>query len=223
MSTACGSRNGTSVSFASLAFEVNSLPLFKMRCVAQAGVLLALTVTIATPLRGQSARGHAPLSERLRRLLDDPPFDRALWGVAVADPAGRIVFDRNGDRLFVPASNTKILVSAVAALLLPATFTYRTSVYGAGAVTDSTLRGDLVLYGRGDPTIADRFYSTRLAVLEDLADSLRARGIARIDGDIVGDASYFDSVTIHPSWESYDLSWWYAAPVSALAFNENAV
>jgi len=159
----------------------------------------------------------------LRKLLDDPPFDRALWGVSIADPSGRIAFERNGDRLFVPASNTKLIVSAVAVLLLPAEYRFRTSVYAAGAVTDSTLRGDLVLYGRGDPSLSDRFYPTRLAVFEDLADSLRARGITRIAGDVVGDASYFDSVTIHPSWESYDLSWWYAAPVSALAFNDNAV
>lgn len=193
-------------------------------------VLVALVALLATPLRAQTAgsrrsavRAGAPLAERLRKLLDDPPFDHALWGIAIADPSGRIVFERNGDRLFTPASNTKLVVSAVATLMLPDSFRIRTSVYGAGAVTDSTLRGDLVLYGRGDPTLSDRYYPTRLAALEELADSVRARGIVRIAGDVVGDASWFDSLTIHASWESYDLSWWYAAPVSALAFNDNTV
>ncbi len=197
-----------------------------MRCPAVTVAALLIAAAPATPLRGQSARRPAPaaaLGERLRQLLDEPPFDRALWGVAIADPTGRIVFERNGDRLFVPASNTKIVVSVVAAALLPRDYRFRTSVYAAGAVTDSTLRGDLVLYGRGDPTLSDRFNATKLAVFEELADTLRAHGIARIDGDVVGDASWFDSVTVHPSWESYDLSWWYASPVSALAFNDNAV
>lgn len=168
-------------------------------------------------------RTGGSLRERLTRLLDEPPFEHALWGVAIADPSGRIVFERNGDRLFTPASNTKIIVSATAALLLPADFRIRTSVYAAGAVTDGTLRGDLVLYGRGDPTLSERYYPARLYALETLADSVRARGITRVEGDLIGDASFFEARTIHPSWEGYDLSWWYAAPVSALAFNDNTV
>ncbi len=197
-----------------------------MRCHWGASGLLALSVTLATPLSGQTSRHaprHSPLSARLDAILDAEPFGRALWGVAIADPAGRIVYERNGDRLFVPASNTKIVVSVAATMLLTADYRFHTSVFGAGAVTDSTLHGDLVLYGRGDPSLSDRFYPGKLAIFEGLADSLRARGINRVDGDVVGDASYFDSVTVHPSWESYDLSWWYAAPVSALAFNENTV
>ena len=197
-------------------------------------LLAALTASLATPLAAQTARAGAaatrstlhlaaPLSERLRRVIDEPPFDRALWGIAIADPSGRVVFERNGDRLFVPASNTKLLVTAAAVLLLPEDYRFRTSVYAAGEITDSTLHGDLVLYGRGDPTLSDRYYPDRLAVFGEFADSLRARGISAVTGDIVGDASYFDSVTTHPAWENYDLTWWYAAPVSALAFNDNAV
>ena len=164
-----------------------------------------------------------PLTERLRRLLDEPPFDRALWGIAITDPSGRLVFERNGDRLFVPASNAKLVVSAVATALLSPDFRFRTSVYTSGALQDSVLSGDLVLYGRGDPSLDDRFGPDRLSALAQLADSLHAIGVRRVAGDLIGDASYFDSTTIHPSWESYDLSWWYAAPVSALGFNDNSV
>ena len=128
-----------------------------MRSLLGVNGLLALAVTIATPLQGQSAhrspRGHG-LAARLDQLLDEEPFDRALWGVAIADPSGRIVYQRNGDRLFVPASNTKLVVAAVATLLLTADYRFRTSVFGAGAVTDSVLHGDLVLYGRGDPSLS---------------------------------------------------------------------
>src|SRR3954466_3247721 len=118
----------TGRSLASLALAVNSLPLFKMRSFRQIRLLLAaLTAPLATPLAGQTARAGAaatrstlhlaaPLSERLRRVIDEPPFDRALWGIAIADPSGRVVFERNGDRLFVPASNTKLLVTAAAVL-----------------------------------------------------------------------------------------------------------
>jgi D-alanyl-D-alanine carboxypeptidase/D-alanyl-D-alanine-endopeptidase (penicillin-binding protein 4) len=166
---------------------------------------------------------RTPLARRLNCLLDAPPFDRALWGVVIQDPRGRIVFQRNAGRLFVPASNVKLVVVAAAAALLPPDYRFRTSVYAAGPVDSGTVRGDLVLYGRGDPGLSNRYYPTALAPLDELADSLKAQGITRIAGDVVGDASYFDSATTHPSWEAYDLNWWYAAPVTALAFNENSV
>lgn len=157
------------------------------------------------------------------RLLDQEPFGHALWGVAIADGRGRLLYDRNADRLFVPASNTKLVVAATAAALLPRGYRWRTSVYAAGPVSGGAVRGDLVLYGRGDPTISDRYFPSRFTVFDQLADSLRARGISRVEGDVVGDASYFDGLVVHPSWEAYDLNWEDAAPVTALAFNENVV
>ena len=175
----------------------------------------------AAPEAGGARRPS--LSRRLNRLLDEPPFDRALWGVAIADPNGRVVFERNGDRLFIPASNTKLVVSAVAAALLPPDLRFRTSVYAGGPVEGGVVHGDLVLYGRGDPTLSGRYYDSVSVPFDTMADSLRARGITRGAGDLVGDASYFDSVLVHPSWEGYDLNWWYAAPVTALGFNDNSV
>jgi D-alanyl-D-alanine carboxypeptidase/D-alanyl-D-alanine-endopeptidase (penicillin-binding protein 4) len=203
------------------------------RCAAATALLMLTAASVTSPAAGQSPRrarvrsvtppAGSRLASRLNRLLDDPPFDRALWGVAIADPSGRIVFERNGDRLFVPASNMKLVVSAVAVALLPPDFQYVTSVYAAGSFVDTVLTGSLVLYGRGDPTLSDRYYPTAFTPFEEMADSLRVRGLTRIVGDIVADASYFDSTAIHPSWENYDLTWWYAAPVTALGFNDNSV
>lgn len=193
----------------------------------------AVASVLAGPAVAQSprpnARGRlvaapsARLAARLRPLLDAPPFDRSLWGIAVLDPAGRLVFERNGDRLFVTASAVKVVVAATAAALLPENYRFRTSVYAAGGVVDGEVRGDLVLYGRGDPALSGRYHASPLGAFEELADTLRARGVTRIAGDVVADASWFDSLTVHPSWEAYDLMYWFAAPVTAIAFSDNAV
>src|SRR5918995_3720301 len=58
------------------------------------------------------------LTKRLDARLDRPPFNRQLWGVALADENGRLLYSRNADRLFIPASNTKLVVAAVASALL---------------------------------------------------------------------------------------------------------
>jgi D-alanyl-D-alanine carboxypeptidase/D-alanyl-D-alanine-endopeptidase (penicillin-binding protein 4) len=173
------------------------------------------------------------LQRRLDGLLDAAPFDRALWGVIVTDSAGRVLYARNADRLFVPASNTKLVVTAAASAFLGPDFRIETSVYGTGPVEDGTLQGDLVVYGRGDPTFSTRCYGpdtlalgaceTASDRLGALADSVRARGIRHVAGSLVGDGSYFDDDLFHGDWDLYDINWWYAAPVSGLGFNDNSV
>ena len=174
------------------------------------------------------------LLKRVDRRLDAPPMDRNLWGVALVYENGALLYGRNPRQLFIPASNTKIVVAAVSSALLPPDWTVRTSLYGDGPVANGVLQGDLVLYGRGDPTFGKRCFATdtlregacetdSYSRLRDLADGLRARGIHEIHGDLVGDGSYFEATTVHPGWEGYDLNWWYAAPVSALGFNDNSV
>ena len=177
---------------------------------------------------------HAQSSRRLDALLDAPPFDHALWGVALVDESGKLLYGRNAEKLFIPASNTKLVVTAVAAALLPPDFTVNTSLYGTGPVRDGVLEGDLVLYGRGDPAFGVRCYAVDTiapgtceadpaAPLRRLVDGLRARGIRAVNGAIVGDGSYFEPTIVHPAWDYFDTFWWYAAPVSGLTLNDNSV
>jgi D-alanyl-D-alanine carboxypeptidase/D-alanyl-D-alanine-endopeptidase (penicillin-binding protein 4) len=184
--------------------------------------------TFATSTTAQS------MAQRLDRRLDAPGLEHLFWGVSVTDLDGHVLFGRNADRLFIPASNTKLVVSIVANALLGPEFTVETSAYGSGPVVNGVLQGDLILYGRGDPTFSHRCYAadtTRpgacdidpAAKLRQLAQQLRARGIRAIGGDLVGDGSWFEPELIHPAWENYDLGWWYAAPVSGLGFNDNSV
>jgi D-alanyl-D-alanine carboxypeptidase/D-alanyl-D-alanine-endopeptidase (penicillin-binding protein 4) len=195
--------------------------------------LLAATVLslcVSLPMFAQSRQ----LSRRLDTRLDAAPFNRHLWGVAVVDEKGKLVYGRNADRMFIPASNTKLVVAAVASALFSPDFSVKTSVYASGPIMNGVVQGDLVLYGRGDPTFSRRCFATdtlRAGVCDRdpaervraLADTLSARGVTSIAGDIVGDGSYFDGAVVHPGWEAYDLNWWYAAPVSGLGFNDNAI
>ncbi|HEX5817533.1 MAG TPA: D-alanyl-D-alanine carboxypeptidase/D-alanyl-D-alanine-endopeptidase [Gemmatimonadales bacterium] len=202
------------------------------KAVARVALLASLLLPSALP-SPLPAQGGA-LSRRLDTRLDAAPFNRHLWGVALVDEKGKLVYGRNADRMFIPASNTKIVVAAVASALFSPDFTVKTSVYAAGPVVNGVVQGDLVLYGRGDPTFGRRCFATdtlRVGVcdrdpagrMRALADTLAARGITSVDGDVVGDGSYFDGALVHPGWEAYDLNWWYAAPVSGLGFNDNAI
>jgi D-alanyl-D-alanine carboxypeptidase/D-alanyl-D-alanine-endopeptidase (penicillin-binding protein 4) len=192
-------------------------------------VLSLLSVLVSSPAHAQKA-----LARRLDALLDAPAFAHQLWGVALLDQHGKLLYSRNADRLFIPASNTKLVVTSVAASRLPPDFTVQTSVYAAGPVDSGVVWGDLVLYGRGDPTSAVRCYSADSSLagacdrdpfekFRALAARLRAAGITEVKGDLVGDGSYFEPTMVHGDWAGYDLNWWYAAPVSGLSFNDNSV
>lgn len=197
-----------------------------MTRLARVFVLIALLVP---------ATSHAQsLTKRLDARLDGPGLNRHLWGVAVTDLSGKLLYGRNADRLFIPASNTKLIVTTAATALLGPDFTVRTSLYGTGPLQDGVLHGDLVLYGRGDPTLSNRCYDIDdskagvcdrdpAAKLRDLAQQLHQRGIREVRGSLIGDGSYFEATTFHPAWEVYDVHWWYGAPVAALAFNDNAL
>ncbi len=193
--------------------------------------LLLLTAWPPDRLTAQLPRKAA---RQLDSLLDSPPFNRNLWGVALVDAQGRLLYGRNADKLFIPASNTKLLVSAVAAARFDPDWTVPTSVYGTAPVNAGVLTGDLVLYGRGDPTFGKRCYATDTTTsgvcdpdpftrLRQLAAALKAQGLRVVEGNLVGDGSWFDGELVHPAWGNYDLNWWYAAPVSGLGFNDNSV
>jgi D-alanyl-D-alanine carboxypeptidase/D-alanyl-D-alanine-endopeptidase (penicillin-binding protein 4) len=179
------------------------------------------------------ALSQTELARRIDTRLNTTPFNRQIWGIALVDQGGRLLYGQNQNRMFIPASNAKLVVSAAATALLPPDWRVKTSIYG-GPIVGGVLRGDLILYGRGDPTMGRRCYavdSTAAGVcdvdpftrLRQLAEALRSRGLRTITGDVVGDGSYFEPTLIHPNWESFDLNWWYAAPVGALGFNDNSV
>jgi serine-type D-Ala-D-Ala carboxypeptidase/endopeptidase (penicillin-binding protein 4) len=206
----------------------------KVRIWSRAALALSLHVLSASavfPVLPVLAQDD--VARRIDSRLNRVPFNRQLWGIALVDEGGRLVYGQNSTRMFIPASNMKLVVSAVAAALLPPDWRVTTSVYG-GPIVGGVLQGDLVLYGRGDPTMDRRCYaadSTRPGVcdvdaftrIRQLVNALRARGVRSIAGDVVGDGSYFEPTMVHPNWEAFDLNWWYAAPVSGLGFHDNSI
>jgi D-alanyl-D-alanine carboxypeptidase/D-alanyl-D-alanine-endopeptidase (penicillin-binding protein 4) len=192
---------------------------------ALVGLLAPATRPVGSAVPGAPATAHGPdsLPAWLEAIVDDG-LGRAHWGVAVYDlEASRWVVLHNADRWFVPASNLKLVVSATALERLGPDYAFRTSLYGTGEIEDGELRGDLVLYGRGDPNLSGRHAPGILSIFEHLADSLVARGVERVRGDLIADESFFDDDRTRGDWAAYDLLWWYAAPVGALGFNDNSI
>src|SRR6185503_16493183 len=115
------------------------------------------------------------LGKAIDQAIDESQFASARWGVFVMSLRdGRVLYSRDGEKLFTPASNMKIFTTAVALDLLGADFRWRTSVYAAAEPDASgTLNGDLTLYGRGAPDLVSHAQENQSS-LAQLADALYA-------------------------------------------------
>lgn len=168
----------------------------------------------------------AELQSKFRLLLAKPEVRRGQVGVKIVSlNSGKVVFEENAEKYFMPASNMKNFTVAAALEKLTPDFRFITSVYAA-AMPDSsgTVKGDLRIYGRGDVSISTSFSEGNYYKgLDDLADKIVAAGVKRVQGGVVGDDSYFKGSPIPGSWEWDDLQWYYGAEVSALPLNDNAV
>ena len=164
---------------------------------------------------------RAALRVYIDSIVGTADFRSAHWGILIVDPVrGDTLYARNADKLFMPASNQKLVTSAVALSRLGADYRWTTTLLARGPVRNGVLDGDLVVSGDGDPSISSHMRGDALAPLRDLADSLRTRGITRIRGRIVPAASPFTDAPLGLGWSWDDLDEPYGAGVDALYFNE---
>ncbi|HET7613994.1 MAG TPA: D-alanyl-D-alanine carboxypeptidase/D-alanyl-D-alanine-endopeptidase [Gemmatimonadaceae bacterium] len=188
--------------------------------VAAGPFVLTACVTIMRTVN-PSGSARAELTHGIDSLTSQPIFRNAQWGVLIVNPrTGDTLYSKNAGKLFMPASNMKIVTSAAALTLLGADYSYRTTFATDGEVRDSLLDGNLIVIGRGDPTISDNMRGLATLVMDTLADSVRAHGIRQVTGSLarVGDA-FPDSIHGY-GWEWDDLGEYYAAGVDELIFNE---
>ena len=167
----------------------------------------------------------AEFSEQLEDIFEDPNFNNGIWGVSIQSlVTGEYFYKKNENKLFMPASNQKLLTSAAGLLLLGPMYRFKTKIYATGVIDGSILNGNLIIKGFGDPTISGRFYSDDMTkIFRDWADTLLALGIDEINGNILGDDNAFDDRGLGEGWAWDYESDWFAAPSGALSFNDNCI
>jgi D-alanyl-D-alanine carboxypeptidase/D-alanyl-D-alanine-endopeptidase (penicillin-binding protein 4) len=167
------------------------------------------------------------LGAGIRQIIEAPRFRAATWGIEVVSlDTGRVLFEHNAGKYLVPASNTKLFTAAMALQELGPALRIRTSLYGSARPgADGTLRGDLILFGRGDPTLMRPWKGGPFQAdpMEALAQQLQDQGVRAIQGDLVGDDSYFAEPPYGPGWEWEDLKFAYGAEPTALTLHHNVV
>lgn len=157
--------------------------------------LLAFAALAAAGSAAAATRAETPVSNRLARALRVPHVSpRYSAALAVDLLSGEQLFALNDSRPLAPASNEKLPVTYALLALLGPSFRIETKVVASGDLTGSTLHGRLVLVGGGDPSLSR-------ADLRALARSVRAGGIRRVTGGVLGDESLFDTKRVCAGWK----------------------
>ena len=166
------------------------------------------------------------LQTKITEILAKPELAPAMVGVKVVSlDTGRIIFEENAHKLLRPASNMKLYTVATALDRLSPDYRFTTSVYASTKPDASGLvRGNLTIYGRGDPSIAARFNNgDYFKGIDELANRIVAAGVKRVEGDLIGDETYFVGPKHGSGWTWEDLTWYYGAEVTPLTVNDNAL
>jgi serine-type D-Ala-D-Ala carboxypeptidase/endopeptidase (penicillin-binding protein 4) len=181
-------------------------------------------VVTPTPVAAKPAPVVSPrvaLRFAIDSLLGDPRFRNAFWGVLIVDPAHNdTLYTRNADKLFLPASNMKVVTASVALAQLGPDFRFRTTFAAGGRIRNGVLYGDLRVTGRGDPTVSDHMMRDAMLPLRAAAESLAAHGVRRITGHIVSSDDAFPDANVGYGWDWDDLGEPYGAGVDELMLNE---
>src|SRR5688500_15558618 len=143
---------------------------------------------------------------------------RGVWGVAVYSlDRNERIFDLNPGTLFVPASVAKIVSAATAADAVGWDYRFETTLKATGPIVDGVLSGDLLIVGSGAPTIGGRAGDDVLR----FTDAVKAAGIRRIDGRVIGDDDAIEEPRPQLAWAWDDLGYTTGALFGALNFAEN--
>jgi D-alanyl-D-alanine carboxypeptidase/D-alanyl-D-alanine-endopeptidase (penicillin-binding protein 4) len=158
------------------------------------------------------------LAQKIDEIVEKSDFRNARWGVFVTSlKDGRVLVARDAQKTFNPASTMKAVTTAVALDKLGADFRWRTNIMAEREIDGSgTLNGDLILYGRGAPDFDE-------PDVRSLIEQLKQKGLRRVAGNIVGDASYFQAASLGGGWVWEEAQWYYGAEPSALSYSDNTV
>jgi PBP4 family serine-type D-alanyl-D-alanine carboxypeptidase len=176
-------------------------------------IVAAALAMVVFQTQGLPAPAQDSLAARIRKVMDRPEFAHASFGIQfLALDTGEVVYAHDADRLFVPASTTKLLTEGTLLAKLGPDYRFHTKVYRTGPLEKKgRLRGDLVLVASGDPNLSNRIRpdgtlafenedhsyggpavaGDPLAVIKEIAAAVAAKGVRRIDGRVLVDSSLF--------------------------------
>lgn len=173
------------------------------------------------------SQSSSKLSIEIEKLKTDEALKHAVWSICVMPvKKDTILAEYNSNISLIPASTLKIVTTGAALSMLGGDFKFETKLQHDGVFDTLTgiIKGNLYIIGGGDPTLESEYFKDKkdsLSTTDKWAELLKKKGIKKIEGAIVGDASIFDDNTIPAQWIWADIGNYFGAGASGLSYHDN--
>lgn len=190
-----------------------------IRRIFSIAVIMAIVAMTVAQARGISEQRT---QRAIDRFVDDSLMRHGSLGVIVVDVKnGKTLGARNANMACITASTMKTVTSSAALELLGADFVFQTPVYLDGEIHGSTLKGNLLIEGVGDPTLGSVYFKENLDIVHEIVETLKKQGITNIEGKVIVDKSRYYYPAFNGDWCADDLAWDYGMGVHALNYCDN--
>ncbi len=186
-------------------------------------ILLTIFLLISNLILSQE---YSSIQKIVDEYKNNKLLKNASWSVTARYlEGGKKIISHNSELSLAPASNMKLLTSAVALDILGEEFKFKTKIFHDGTIdSKGNLNGNIYIVGGGDPTLGYKLVKGALSLDELMVSWLKAfnsKGIKSINGNIVADDFLYDRIPIPDNWDWVDLGNYYAASASALTIHNN--
>lgn len=184
---------------------------------------IIFTIFLLASAYMQAQQTVTDIQTRIEAVTEDPAFSQSVIGICARTVNGTELADVNADVMMLPASNMKLISTGAALHTLGPDWRFETNIGYDGTIEDGTLRGDLYIIGGGDPTLGSKD-SIAVSLEKTFAQweaFLRAEGITKIEGHIIGDGRWFEGMAEEPTWLMNDAGTYYGTGTTGLMFYEN--
>lgn len=194
-----------------------------MKLLSRLLVFVLLVVTLSGETLAQSS-GKDLNAAAAKIVRDFESHYKAKVGVSTQVlKSGKVPFTYNGTVPMIPASNLKLVTTAVALDVLGPNYRFETRLYGPATSNNGVVNGDIVLKASGDPTFFPPYVRNSTSPFTTLAQGLKSHGVNKVTGSLIIDDSDFDRQFISSSYHERYLLDSYAAPFGGLGLNRNVV
>ncbi|MGM9870068.1 MAG: D-alanyl-D-alanine carboxypeptidase/D-alanyl-D-alanine-endopeptidase [Sodaliphilus sp.] len=179
-------------------------------------LLVGLLAPVCHAVNGEDAQ------KAMAAFVGDSLHRHASMSIALYDiDADTMVACYRPDVSCITASTMKTITSSTALCLLGPNYTFNTRVYLLGEQKGKKFKGNIFVEGAGDPTLGSKYFPNHPNFVQEIVDALKAKGIEKVEGELVVDSSLMPWPGTNGWWEVGDLAWYYGAGIYGFNFLDN--
>lgn len=188
---------------------------------------ISLFLLIIQAVQAYSQTNTLKLEREIEKLKADESLKHAVWGICVMPvKKDTVIAEYNSAVSLIPASTLKIVTTGAALSLLGSDFRFETKLQYDGTfdTLTGTIKGNLYITGGGDPTLESAYFKDKndsLSTTDKWANYLQYKGIRKIEGAVIGDASIFEDNLLPAQWTWADMGNYYGAGACGLTYGDN--